>query len=192
MLPTISRSELGVGSGFTVREYLNPGEQEVLLALIGSVDARVVVEVGVNAGKTAQAVLRGIPTVERYIGIDCTPDYVFELPWQQVERPADPGCLVRHDPRFELILRGNGEHHLYHQLHFDHPIDVVFIDGDHGREAVWYDTQAATLVVREGGLIIWHDYHNGPVQVSAVLDRLHADGREIFNVEGTWLAFERR
>ena len=189
-LPAISKSVLGIDSarGSTTREYMNPGEQEVLLALIGSVQPSFVVEIGVNTGITARAILQNIPTISRYVGVDVYPDYQFELPAQRTERPIDPGSWVHSDPRFELMLRGNGEH----QLFFSEPVDVVFIDGDHGREAVWHDTLAATALVERGGLIVWHDYNNPAVEVTGVLDELHASGRNILHVEGTWLAFERR
>jgi predicted O-methyltransferase YrrM len=189
-LPMISKSVLGIDGarGSTTREYMNPGEQEVLLALLDGVQPRFMVEIGVQKGLTARAVLQNVPTIQRYVGVDVYPDYQFELPLQRTERPIDPGCWVRNDPRFELMLRGNGES----QLFFDEPVDVVFIDGDHGYNSVWRDTRAATVLVERGSMIIWHDYGNATVQVTEVLDELHASGRNILHVEGTWLAFERR
>jgi predicted O-methyltransferase YrrM len=187
-LPLVSKSKFNLPAYQTVRQYMNPGEQEVLLELIDGVQPRFVVEIGVNTGITARAVLQNIPTISRYVGVDVYPDYQFELPAQRTERPIDPGSWVRNDPRFELMLRGNDES----QLFFSEPVDVVFIDGDHGREAVWRDSRAATVLVERGGMIIWHDYANPAVEVTGVLDELHASGRNLYAVEGTWLAFERR
>lgn len=162
------------------------GEQEVLLALVNSVQPRRMIEIGVNEGLTAQAVLLAIESIERYVGIDVGPDYKFEIPAQQIERPAIPGRLVKHDPRFELVFREQGV------IDLQQPYDVVFIDGDHGRYAVLQDSVLAEHLVAPGGIIIWHDYGNATVQVTEVLDKLHASGRDIRNVEGTWLAFEHR
>jgi len=180
---TISKSGIGV-IGHTVRQYMQPGEQDVLLALIADAAPRIMVEIGVNIGLTAQAVLQNIPSIEQYVGIDVPPDYQFEIPAQQVERPAEPGHLVRDDPRFQLKLRGDDL--------FPSACDAVFIDGDHGEQAVMQDSLWAAELVRPGGIIIWHDYGNPTVEVTQVLNRLCRAGRDICHVSATWLAFEFR
>lgn len=70
--------------------------------------------------------------------------------------------------------------------------DAVFIDGDHGREAVTHDSELATKIVNKGGIVIWHDYHNlETVEVRPVLEEMQSSGRQIVHVENTWIAFER-
>lgn len=167
----------------TTRQYMQPGEQEVLLGLVNSVRPHTMVEIGVNEGLTAQAVLRHIRTISHYVGIDIGDGYTFEIPAQQVERPDVPGKLVRHDPRFRFVLRGDA---------MPTAADVVFIDGDHGRAHVEEDSRWAAEVVRPGGMIVWHDYGNPTVEVTEVLDALQAGGRDIKQIVGTWLAFEER
>lgn len=181
-MQTISKTELGV-TGCTVRKYMQPGEQEVLLALLKPFEPRIMVEIGVNEGLTACAVLRHIETIEQYIGIDVDWSYQFEIPAQQSERPSEPGRLVRNDPRFELLLRGD---------EMPEYCDVVFIDGDHGKRAVTADSHWAANIVAPGGLIVWHDYGNPTVEVTRALNELQAHGHNIHHVSGTWLAFERR
>lgn len=183
-LPVVSKAEFGVTS-FTTRKYMQPGEQDVLLALIGSVRPRSVVEIGVNEGLTAKAVLDSISSVTSYTGIDVGPDYKFEIPAQQPEWVSDPGRLVKSDPRFELIIRSDTD---LRNL----ACDVCFIDGDHGRHSVWRDSMLAIDIVLQRGLIIWHDYGNTTVQVTEVLDKLHSNGRDIRSIAGTWLAYEQR
>ena len=168
----------------TTRQYLQPGEQEVLLTLIKSVAPKTMVEIGVNIGLTARAMLRHIPSIEHYVGIDVDVDYRFEIPAQQTEHPDEPGRLVKDDPRFELRLRGR------HMMPTE--ADAVFIDGDHGMRAVMADSKWAAEVVRPGGIIVWHDYGNPTVEVTEVLDWLRGEGRRIMHVAGTWLAFEHR
>jgi predicted O-methyltransferase YrrM len=181
-MQTITKAELGV-IGCTVRQYMQPGEQEVLIALIKPFEPRTMVEIGVNIGITAKAVLRHVGSIHHYYGINLDQDYQFELPAQKIERPVHPGLLVKNDPRFKLLLRGD-----------ELPLgaDVVFIDGDHGRHAVLEDTRWAGGITRPGGLIIWHDYGNPAVEVTGVLNKLAAIGRDIRHVSGTWLAFEHR
>ena len=181
-MKTITKSDLGITTS-TSRKYMQPGEQDVLLALIKSVEPKVMVEIGVNEGITALAVLENVPSIERYIGIDIDAAYQFEIPAQRIERPNEPGVMVKHDPRFELVLRGGV---------MPHAADVVFIDGDHGRKAVLIDSLWAAEIVNPGGLIIWHDYGNPTVEVTGVLNKLDNHGRELHHVAGTWLVFEQR
>jgi len=179
---TITKADLGITTS-TTRKYMQPGEQDVLLALVASIKPRVFVEVGVNEGLTAQAVLCDCWSIEKYIGIDIDAAYQFEIPAQRSERPVEPGLLVKHDPRFELVLRGNP---------MPSEADVVFIDGDHGKKSVLTDSIWATAIVNRGGLIIWHDYGNPTVEVTQVLNKLDTHERELVHVEGTWLVFEQR
>lgn len=183
-LPVVSKAEFDV-VGHTIRQYMHPGEENVLLALINTVRPRTMVEIGCNIGLTAKAVLDGVKTITRYTGVDVGPKYRFEIGAQQSEWVPDPGRLVRNDPRFELIIRDGNDLRLL-------ACDVAFIDGDHGHDAVWRDTMIAVDIVLPRGLIIWHDYGNPTVEVTGVLDKLHANGRDIRTIEGTWLAYERR
>lgn len=181
-MKTITKADLGITT-HTTRKYMQPGEQDVLLALVGSIRPHTMVEIGVNEGITAQAVLRHVPSIERYIGIDVNAAYQFEIPAQQSEHPNEPGALVKHDPRFQLVLRGDP---------MPSEADVVFIDGDHGKKAVLVDSIWAAAIVNHGGLIIWHDYGNPTVEVTGVLNRLDTHERELHHVSGTWLVFEQR
>jgi predicted O-methyltransferase YrrM len=178
----VARSDLGV-TGTTSRKYMQPGEENVLLALVQSIQPRIMVEIGVNEGLTAQAVLRHVASIEHYYGVDVDAAYQFEIPAQRSERPTEPGRLVKHDPRFHLVMRGD--------LMPD-KADVVFIDGDHGKRAVLADSIWAASIVTPGGLIIWHDYGNPTVEVTGALNRLGSQGRALHHVEGTWLVFEPR
>ena len=191
-LPTVPQSQFDVQpidwAGLP-RRYMNTGELEVLIALVRSVSPRHVIEIGINTGRTAKAILANVPGIERYTGVDVMPGYVPEKAVQRHEVPADPGDLVKDDERFELVLRPRGSLDLTPQDL--PPTDAVFIDGDHGRAAVEHDSALARSIVRPGGIIVWHDVHDlGTVDVKEVVESLHRDGRDIVHVEGTWLAYE--
>jgi predicted O-methyltransferase YrrM len=169
--------------------YVHPGELDILIHLIRSVDARTVVEFGCNNGRTAAAVLRNVASVERYVGVDVPAGYSFACKVQAKEVPVVPGELAIGDARFELLLRNRGTFDLAAE---DLPAcDVVFVDADHSRSAVLNDRRLAHAIVRPGGLIVYHD-DNGleVVDVSRVLDDLAEEGAEIVHVTGTWLAYE--
>lgn len=152
--------------------------------------ARRVAEFGCNNGRTAAAVLRNLPDIERYIGVDVLAGYSFACKVQAKEVPQTAGELALGDPRFELVLRKRGTFDLAAE---DFPeLDAVFIDGDHSETAVRHDYALAKAIVRRGGIIVFHDDNGlGVVDVSRVLDSLADSGANIQHVAGTWLAFER-
>ncbi len=201
MLPQVTTASLGVQpieAGHLPTRFLWPGELDAIIALVRSVKPRNVLEIGTNTGRTARAILDNVPGIERYQGIDVLPGYSFGCSVQAMEIPTRPAYLVKSDPRFELILRARGSFDLTADDLL--PADLVFIDGDHSAAAVKHDTALADAVLRPGGMIIWHDYHDqGTVDVR---DQLHQFARfpdqraaniggEIQHVAGTWLAFQR-
>jgi predicted O-methyltransferase YrrM len=193
MLATIPQSALPVRPvnwRDLPHEYLATGELEVIIALVRSAQHRVVVEIGLAAGRTAKAILRELPDVQRYIGIDTDPNYRTKIAAQWAERPLSPGYLALEDPRFDRWLLPRGSLDL--TIEDFPPIDVVFIDGDHSHDVVRHDTDLARAIVEPGGVIIWHDYMNHGVEVSRVLELDQHHGHDIRHIENTWLAFERR
>jgi predicted O-methyltransferase YrrM len=131
-----------------------------------------------------------VPGIEAYTGIEVERNYVTQMRCQRAEVPDDPGRYVRHDPRFDLIIRPCGSFDLSAQ---DLPqVDAAFIDADHSRLGVMQDYTLATQRVRPGGIIIFHDDNGLPVvQVSETLDDLAAAGAPIVHVADSWLAYER-
>ncbi len=172
------------------RRYMNPNELEILVALARLVSAETAIEIGCNSGRTSRALLHNVPTLKKLVGIDVPVGYVFAKPVQRNEAPEYPGLYALEDPRFDLRVRPRGSFEFEPE---DLPkADFIFIDGDHGREAVVHDSWLATTLVRRGGMIAWHDYHErGNVDVKPVLDELRDSGRDIHLVEGTWIAVER-
>jgi hypothetical protein len=174
--------------------YLNRGELEIIVALVRSAKHHdLVVEIGLAEGRTAKAILRELPEVRSYLGIDTDASYRTKLPGQWTERSASPGYLAADDPRFYRWLFPRGSLDLTsNNFKFLLPVDAVFIDGDHSSEVVRHDSDLARAIVRSGGVIIWHDYQNGGVEVAPVLELDRLNGHDICHIEGTWLAFERR
>lgn len=193
-MTTVSQSELPVRpidwEGLP-RTYLNAGELEIIIALIRSAAQQdTVVEIGLAEGRTAKAILRELPDLRRYIGVDTDPGYHPKLASQRTERSDVPGYLALDDARFDRWLLPHGSLDLTPE-DFP-PIDAVFIDGDHSSEVVRHDSDLARAIVRPGGVIVWHDCHNQGVEVTRVLQVDCRHGHDIRHVEGTWLAFETR
>lgn len=186
-LPQISIQPKAIDWGGLERRFMNPNELEILCDLMGRVSPKTVVEFGINTGRTAKALLREVKSIEKYIGVDVLPGYVTDKKVQRKEVPIIAGEVVRNDPRVDLRVTKNGSY----DIDALPPCDAVFIDGDHGRKGVENDSRLAYSAVREGGIIVWHDYHDlGTVDVREVLHELREQGHDIVSVEGTWLAFE--
>jgi predicted O-methyltransferase YrrM len=169
--------------------YLGPEETAIVIDLVRSVDARVMIEIGCQKGITAKNILKHAPSIEHYIGIDVEPDYVPTLRGQASEVPEVAGIEAGDDPRFELVIRPRGSLDLT-PLDLE-PCEAMFIDGDHSEAVVTHDSLFARRLVRPGGIIVWHDYRNPAVEVTAALDKLHERGWPIDHVENTWLAYMR-
>jgi len=190
MLPTVSQNDFNIIRRFPSRQYMHDGELDLIVAILTQCRPKIMIEFGVNVGLTAQAVLKNVASIERYIGIDVLPGYQCILRGQQGEVPINPGFLVLEDERFSLLLRKRGSFDL--RPHDLPEADAIFIDGDHSYDAVMNDSALAQQRIRPGGVILWHDYGNPTVEVTAALDdvAMH-DGRTILNIEGTWLALEK-
>jgi len=187
-LPTVQPSSIGALPAADSSRYMGSADRQALLALVRG--ARHVIEIGVQAGDTAAFLLAALPDLEGYEGVDVLRGYRFARTNQASEVPGTPGARATRDPRFRLLLRPRGS--------FDLTAadltrcDAVFIDGDHGREAVLHDTELARSVIRPGGVICWRDYGNPTTpDVRHALNEMRAAGRNIQKVAGTWIAFER-
>jgi len=168
-------------------EYLGTEESQLVAGLILSVNPRVVVEFGVNLGKTARLILDASPAIEHYLGIDVPPDHDPRLAVQRNEIPKAAAQYVLGDSRFQLLYRESTTLQIS-----DLPVaNAVFIDGDHSAIAVRNDSLLARAIITRGGIIVWHDYANPVAEVTEVLDQFVADGWPIQHIEGTWLAFLR-
>lgn len=186
---TIDRSELSLEPIWTYNPYLNNSETAILVALTKSVQPKVMIEFGCQAGRTARTLLDQVSSLETYIGVDVPFDHDPVLPCQRSEISFNPGLYAADDPRFYLLVRERGSFGL-ESLDLE-PCDAAFIDGDHSEQVVRHDSLLARRLVRPGGIIIWHDFGNPVVEVTQVLSELSDQGWPIQNVSGTWLAFMR-
>jgi len=189
MLPQVTKAELGVAPiGGPFSEYLNAEETAVLIALVRQVEPQVMLELGCNTGTTAARVLEHVPSIKAYYGVDVPFGFVTTLRCQQSETRQRPGREALGDPRFRLLVRETGSLEVEPELE---PCDAIFIDGDHSFNAVLHDSEIASHLIKPGGIIVWHDYRNPGVEVTAALDELAAEGWPLAHVADTWLAFAR-
>lgn len=66
--------------------------------------------------------------------------------------------LIKDSPYKERIRQVFGDSQTFDTAPFAQKMDFIFIDADHSYEAVKSDTEKALLMLRRGGIIVWHDY----------------------------------
>lgn len=167
----------------------SPEDRAALIYLLRSIEAETVAEIGIHAGYTARCLLDNVVSIRSYIGIDAKRGYVPTTKAQKTQVPIEPAKKVIGDHRLRLIVSTNGSLDIKAS---DLPnLDAIFIDGDHGYEVAKHDTNLARQTVRSGGLIIWHDYHEGSAEgVRDLLEEMFGQGAPIRHIAHTWLAFE--
>jgi len=158
--------------------------QDIITALCDYFKPARVLEIGINVGETARAILSKAPYVREYIGLD-RPDM-----WYKKSPTDHPGQLVN-DGRLVILTPEGGSNGI--KPGDIEPVDFVFVDGDHTRHACEFDTRLAYTLLKPGGVIVWHDY-NSP-RDPGVKDFIHAINEaerrgRICHVEKTWIAFE--
>ena len=167
---------------FLIRKDLGFNEQYVVLEnLIRKYDLRVGVELGVLYGFHAQHLVEACPNLFLY-GVDAfrklRPGNGYDDVSQQW---FDELCVktrshLEPTGRWQLIRETTVEA----ARNFTRPIDFVFIDADHGYEAVRDDIRAWWDHVRPGGIVSGHDFDNPdwPGVRRAVVESLDAYGLE--------------
>lgn len=126
-----------------------PWEIDAAIAYIARAQPRVMCEIGTFDGGTSLLFSRFLPTVDLMLCIDL---YVknkemlrlLAPPRQRLHFLDLPSYAPRTVARAGELLGGR-------------PIDVLFIDGDHRYEGVKQDFLSYRPLVRDGGLILFHD-----------------------------------
>lgn len=172
--------------------FLNPGELDVIAALIAQTNEGNplrVLEFGCQNGRTAKALINHFHGLEEYVGVDVPADFVTSCVVQRAEVPTAPGVLAMSEPKFKVAVYPKGSRDFVPESWS--PFDAVFVDGDHSKEGVLSDYETALQSTREGGVIIFHDYHDMPtVGVKEALLEIEKErGFQFTHVESTWIAF---
>lgn len=187
-LPVVPLAPPAIAGPFSY--YLGAHETAALVALVASVEPETMIEFGCHIGRTARRVMDNVPSIATYIGVDAPYGFAPALACQNSEVPFHAGHeAASYGGRFWLFECPNGSADLC--ADDLEPIDAAFIDGDHSFAGVTRDSMLARALLRPRGVIVWHDYGNPGVEVTAALERLAGEGWPIAHVAGTWLAFMR-
>jgi len=158
--------------------------QDIITALADHIKPERVLEIGINVGETARAILSDAPYIKEYIGVD--------LPKMWFKRGAKdkPGQVVD-DERLRILMPEGGSRGIDRKE--VGKFDLIFVDGDHTYAGVEFDARLAYALINPGGVIIWHDYGRASdLDVTSLVHYLNLKEREgrICAVMETWTAFE--
>ena len=127
----------------------NPNEFLRFLAYIKEKEPSTVCEIGVREGGTNFMFANTLKTCSVIVGVDILLCNIHLLKF-----------FCRHNVKQHFISGYSAEPRTVRKVENalgERKIDVLFIDGDHSQEGVGNDFKAYRHLVREGGVIVFHD-----------------------------------
>lgn len=159
------------GASVQIAPLQVPSELTRLAELVSREEPRRLLEIGTGNGGALFALAWAAAKGARLLSIDLT------------LYPAERRILYRTFVRNRDVEVWEADSHLEVTrdrvaAHFGgHPIDVLFIDGDHTYESVRRDYELYSPLVREGGIIAFHDIVEGPCEAVGEAPRFWRDVR---------------
>jgi len=165
------------------------GELEPMIRLVRELRPRVVVEIGSAQGGTLFAWCKASPSDALVVSIDL-PGGDFGGVQGDTYGKRDHRLMARYRRADQTLkfVQGNSQSERTRdallKLLDGRPVDFLFIDGDHAYEGVKRDYELYSPLVREGGVIGFHDVVNHPAEPLCQVDRFwneikdEAGGRE--------------
>ena len=185
------KSAAAISASITVEEACH------LAAILRSIKAGKVLEIGTSDGNTALVLAANLPGEGEVVTVDLPPD--FEKAKQDSLIHADVELNLTPRDQLGRQYQGHRFSSRIRQVYGDSaalnwsalggPFDLVFIDGCHSEAYVRSDSRNAMNHLAPGGVIVWHDY--GMIAaVSAVVDQLAREitTMRLYALEGTRLA----
>jgi predicted O-methyltransferase YrrM len=158
---------------------------QCLIRLMASIQAEIYLEIGCAQLGTFDQFRRALPEHGLALGIDV----------QRYANWAAYKSLVRGGANFILLDTGSSNPDTVEAVKGileERKVDFLFIDGDHGVEAVRLDWEFYSQLVRPGGVVVFHDVDFSAVQrghlqnqgAAVQLLKLKASGKDYYVVPG--------
>jgi predicted O-methyltransferase YrrM len=141
------------GFEVSIRPLQIPAEIEALLERVQAAQPRTIVEIGTACGGTMFLLATAAGDDAHIVSIDLPQGYKGRRQklYRAFGRKGQRVDLLRRDSHDPETVR------LTERLVGDHGVDLLFIDGDHSYEGVERDYLAYSPLVRDGGVIAFHD-----------------------------------
>ena len=142
---------------------ISPLECMALAALLHHVSAKRVFEFGTYKGVSTTQLALNVGEDGRVFTLDLPEDHpAYSLPIpnaneRQIAAETGKGILVPADIRSRVtFLRQDSS--TFDESPYQNSMDLVFVDGAHSYEYVSSDSLKGWKMLREGGIIAWHDF----------------------------------
>jgi predicted O-methyltransferase YrrM len=124
----------------------------MLASLILSFGAKTILEIGIANGFTTACLLKalGVSAPREGLLVSCDINENCCLIAERMKKDV-----------YHIVVRGNSSTAKWEKTFGKRKCDIIFIDGDHSYEACKEDILRSTVVLREGGLVVLHDYALG-------------------------------
>lgn len=140
-LPSIEKKELILDINSI--DAVDPEDLSILCAY--ATQKKEILETGTKFGRTAMNLAKFCPADGRVVSIDWRQAAARETLSRMPDFIQKKVTLIEHDTNtFDFDAIGK--------------FDMIFIDGDHSPSGVISDTKNALRILKQGGLIFWHDY----------------------------------
>jgi predicted O-methyltransferase YrrM len=141
---------------------VRPDELVILSALVRHLQPRRLVEIGTAEGRTTLNLVHHAPADAEVITLDLppsAPDATLESGKDYRQMGIEsPGSLIRDHPLATRIRPILADSTRFDWGPYARSVDFAFIDGDHSYEGVRQDSENLLGAMRDGGVLLWHDY----------------------------------
>ena len=129
-------------------------EEAFLQALASTLkDGSVAINIGGGAGTSSSAILRGTKDLEKFflysVDLEECEKEIETLIDQELLAPMRVSQVVMPSNEFPRSRGYEGG-----------DVDLVFVDGSHKKETVFEDLELYSAILKEGGLLVCHDYED--------------------------------
>jgi len=152
----VSIAELAIGTYGAIQKSK---ELEAMLDIIATEQPHTIVEIGTRDGGTLYAICQAAPDDALIISMDtCWETYALNVQLDNSKEFRDEFCKPGQNVRFLHADSHNQTtfQYLKNYLAGD-PIDFLFLDGDHSYKGVKNDWETYSPLVRDGGIVGFHD-----------------------------------
>ena len=154
---------------------------------IGTFDGRTTVNLAANTAPDGVVYTLDLPSVSSGAVLDV---HAEDRKYMQLAQSGSRIMSSEFSPRIRRLL---GDSATFDFAAYAGGIDLCFIDGSHAYGYVLNDSARAVRMLRQGGVILWHDYGLWP-GVTQALDELYSTDAAFSSlrwIEGTTLAILR-
>lgn len=150
LFPGIECQSVPIGAINELTGHANKTDMLYVTAVAKHIGARKMFEFGTYMGRTTLHLAHNAPDGQVF---------TLNLPPERDPRYASYlGVLFKGREEEKRITQIHSDSREFDTTPYRNQFDFVFVDGDHSYELVKNDTQKAFQLLKQGGVIMWHDY----------------------------------